>query len=101
MRQRDRYGERGEELGEDEMDLSRRARQDRDDEEWEAKMLSVGAKIKQIAGLAGTSAVDERTSDFITSVYDQSNNGAHTSHLSDKQVEWVEDIHRKHFGESQ
>jgi hypothetical protein len=27
-------------------------------------MLSVGAKIKQIAGLAGTSAVDPRTSEL-------------------------------------
>lgn len=64
-------------------------------------MLSIGAKIRQIAGLAGTSAVDERTSDFITSVYDQSNSGAHTSQLSEKQVEWVEDIHAKHFGSAQ
>lgn len=64
-------------------------------------MLSIGGKIKQIAGLAGTSAVDTRTSALIESVVEKSGNGARTSHLSEAQVEWIEDIHAKHFGRSQ
>lgn len=64
-------------------------------------MLSIGAKIKQIAGLAGTREVDERTKNFIEKMVESSGNGARTSHLSERQVEWIEDIHRKHFGEAQ
>lgn len=79
----------------DPCDLAR----DRRQREEEERMISVGAKIKQIAGLAGTKDVDQRTSDFIDSVVISTNAGTKTSHLSDKQIDWIEDIHRKHFGE--
>jgi hypothetical protein len=63
--------------------------------------LSIGAKIKQIAGLVGTNSTDERTDGFITNMVEKSGNGARTSHLSGPQVEWIESIHAKHFGRSQ
>jgi hypothetical protein len=59
---------------------------------------TIGQMIQKIAGLAGTKDVDARTSEFIESVYQSSKNGRITSHLSGKQVEWIEDIHTKHFG---
>lgn len=64
-------------------------------------MLTVGTKIKQIAGLAGSADVDDRTGRFIIDMVAASENGRRTSHLSDKQVEWIEDIHAKHFGQAQ
>lgn len=64
-------------------------------------MLSIGAKVKQIAGLAGTSAVDKKTDEFIRHMDRATDNGRRTSHLSEKQVEWIEDIHSKHFGSAQ
>lgn len=64
-------------------------------------MLTVGAKIKQIAGLAHTQDVSERDSQFIESIVEQSSNGTRTSHLSEKQVDWIEDIHERHFGRAQ
>lgn len=62
-------------------------------------MISIGTMIRTIAGLAGTNDVDTRTSEFIESVVDRTDNGRNTTRLSEKQVAWIEDIHRKHFGD--
>lgn len=64
-------------------------------------MLSIGAKIKQIAGLAGTNAVDARTDGFIRNIIERSESGKRTSHLTGPQVDWIESIHAKHFGRAQ
>lgn len=61
-------------------------------------MLSIGAQIKKIAGLVGTDDVDERTADFIVSVCDKTQEGRNTTGLTEKQIDWVGDIHKKHFG---
>lgn len=61
-------------------------------------LISIGAKIKLIAGLAGTADVDQRTSDFIERMDEITGNGARTSHLTGPQVEWIESIHERHFG---
>lgn len=60
--------------------------------------MSIGAKIKQIAGLADTKDVDARTSKFINDMVERTGNGARTSQLSEAQVTWIEDIHARHFG---
>jgi hypothetical protein len=60
----------------------------------------VGAQIKTIAGLAGTKDVDQRTSEFISNMVERTGNGKVTSHLTEAQVSWIEDIHRKHFGDA-
>ncbi|MDP2622092.1 MAG: hypothetical protein Q8P46_18270 [Hyphomicrobiales bacterium] len=64
-------------------------------------MLSLGAKLMQIAGLAGTKDVDERTSEFIENMLVLTDGGKRTSHLSEGRVKWIEDIHEKHFGKAQ
>lgn len=61
-------------------------------------MPSIGAMIKQIAGLSGTQDVNERTSEFIDSMVESTGNGARTSHLTEAQVTWIEDIFKRHFG---
>ena len=64
-------------------------------------MLSLGAKLMQIAGLAGTADVDERTSQFIDDMLKRTGGGKRTSHLSEKQVQWIENIHERHFWKAQ
>ena len=64
-------------------------------------MLSLGAKLMQIAGLAGTRDVDSRTSEFIDDMLERTGGGKRTSHLSEKQAQWIENIHEKHFGKAQ
>ena len=61
-------------------------------------MKSIGAQVRTIAGLAGTNDVDDRTSQFITRVVEQTGNGNQTASLSEKQIDWIGDIHKKHFG---
>lgn len=85
----------------DEMDLSRWARQERDDDEWERRMLSIGAKIKQLAGLAHTSDVSNEQSEFIDKMVEVTGNGARTSSLSEKQVDYIDGLHERHFGKAQ
>jgi hypothetical protein len=53
--------------------------------------------IKTIAGMLGTGDLSTWGQSFVRSVAGQSNQGADTSNLSDKQVETVEVIFRKHF----
>lgn len=63
-----------------------------------AQAISIGAKVKQIAGLADTADVNDRTSRFINDMVESTLNGARTSHLTEAQVKWIEDIFEKHFG---
>lgn len=59
---------------------------------------SIGAKIKAIAGLAHTSDVNERTSEFIADMDEKTQNGKTTSMLTEPQIKWIENIYRKHIG---
>lgn len=61
-------------------------------------MPSIGAMIKQIAGLADTQDVNDRTSEFINDMVECTGNGARTSQLTEAQVTWIEDIFKRHFG---
>ena len=61
-------------------------------------MTSVGSMIKQIAGLVDTKDVDSRTSQFIDSIIEQTQNGARTSALSEAQLKWIEDLFKRHCG---
>lgn len=85
----------------DEMDLSRWARQERDDDERESRMLSVGGKIKQLAGLAHTADLTNEQSEFVERMVGITGNGARTSHLSEPQVDYIEGLHERHFGRAQ
>lgn len=64
-------------------------------------LISIGAKIKLIAGIAGTKDADASTSEFIERMVEITGNGARTSHLTGPQVEWIEDIHERHFGKKE
>lgn len=60
-------------------------------------MKSIGAMIRQIHGLLGTSAVSVWESEFIRSIWERTNGGDRTTGLSPKQVEVIERIWGKHF----
>lgn len=62
------------------------------------EMKSIGAQIKTIAGLAWTADVDRRTSEFIDRMVEVTQNGRSTTMLTEAQVDWVGDIHKRHFG---
>lgn len=62
-------------------------------------MISIGTMVKTIAGLAGTDDVTEWESEFIESVVERTDNGRDTTKLSTKQVNIIERIHSKHFGD--
>lgn len=58
---------------------------------------SIGTMIARCHGLAGTKDVSKWESEFIESIWKQSNGGTHTSRLSERQVERVEELFTKHF----
>lgn len=59
--------------------------------------VSVGAMIAQIEGLHDTADVTEWENGFIESVVTKTQSGKDTRGLSEKQIETVERIWRKHF----
>lgn len=54
-------------------------------------MVSIATMVKQIAGLAGTKDVTQWENDFIASI------ARRNTSLTEKQIEIVERIWRKHF----
>ena len=62
-----------------------------------SKQLSVGAMIKRISGLHGTSDLTPWENGFVAGLIQKTNNGEHTNSLSDKQLEVIDRIHAKHF----
>ena len=62
-----------------------------------AETVSLGVMITKIHGLEGTQDVDERTDQFINSIWEKTDGGKRTSHLTEAQVRWIEDIHRRHY----
>lgn len=60
-------------------------------------MKSVGQMIKQIGGLAGTKDVNDWENRFVKDMVSLTEDGARTTILSQKQVECIERIYRKHF----
>lgn len=61
------------------------------------RTVSIGNMIKSIAGMLGTGELSTWEQSFVRSVAEQSGEGADTAKLSDKQVEMVDTIFRKHF----
>lgn len=60
-------------------------------------MKSVGQQIQQLQGLLGTDAVSEWETTFISDIAAKTNDGRRTTHLSEKQVEKLDQIYREHF----
>jgi hypothetical protein len=61
------------------------------------RTVSIGNMVKSIAGMLGTADLSSWEQSFVRSIAEQSNQGADTSKLSEKQVEIVDTIFRKHF----
>lgn len=64
-------------------------------------MNSLGAMIKRINGLTGTSDVTRWENHFIESIVRQTGNGHDTQRLSDAQIEHVTRIHMRNFGDAE
>lgn len=64
-------------------------------------MKSLGAMVRQLEGLHETGDVTPWESEFIGSVVLRTNNGSLTQRLTEKQVEVIERIYKKHFGDNQ
>jgi len=60
-------------------------------------MKSLGQKITQLQGLVGTKDVTEWQSNFIASIGRQSDGGADTQRLTERQVKIIEEIWAIHF----
>ena len=59
--------------------------------------VSLGAKVKQIAGLLGTKDLNDWEQNFVRAVYARTHEGASTLTLTDKQIEIIDRIWDKHF----
>lgn len=62
--------------------------------------LSLGAQIKKLSGMTDTPDLSAKDNTFVKSVLRQTNDGKDTTRLSAAQVEWIEDLHTRHFGKT-
>lgn len=60
-------------------------------------MASTNIMLQQCAGLVGTKDVSDWESDFLSSVLDRSQNGTRPDLLTERQIDVLERIWRKHF----
>jgi hypothetical protein len=62
-------------------------------------MKSVNAMLRQLHNLLNTSDLTPWEQSFISSCWSRSEEGSNTARLTERQVEVVPDIYRKHFGD--
>lgn len=62
-------------------------------------MASLNTMVKKVAGLADTRDVSDWENQFIKSVLEKTGNGENTTSLTDKQIDVLERLHSKHFGD--
>lgn len=60
---------------------------------------SITTKVKRIAGLVGTKDVSDWEDEFIRSVLQKTRNGDDTRPLSEKQIDVIDRIFSKNFGD--
>ena len=60
-------------------------------------MKSIGQMITQLDGLSGTNEINPWENDFVTSVVEKTACGKDTTQLSDKQIDIVQRLYRRHF----
>lgn len=60
------------------------------------RIVSIGAMLRQLAGMVDTKDLTDWENRFLKNVVDRTGNGARTSILTDDQVEKVEQIWHKH-----
>jgi hypothetical protein len=64
----------------------------------EFRMATLATKIKQVTARIDTKDVTARENEFLQFVHDHTEDGKYPERLSPKQAQWVEDIHRQHYG---
>ncbi len=64
-------------------------------------MKSVGAMIAQLAALVGTRDLSDWERQFVVHTHDLTMGGIATGRLSGKQVEKVQEIYDRHFGDAE
>jgi hypothetical protein len=62
-------------------------------------MASLNTMVRKVAGLADTTDVSDWENQFIKSVVEKTRNGDNTTALTEKQIEVLERLHAKHFGD--
>lgn len=60
-------------------------------------MAAINTMVKQCAGLLDTKDISDWEQQFLSNVCERTRNGDNTSSLTEKQVETLERIWRKHF----
>jgi hypothetical protein len=60
-------------------------------------MTTLNTMVKRVSGLQGTHDVSDWEDEFIASIVEKTRGGDDTSRLSEKQIEVLERIFRKHF----
>lgn len=63
-------------------------------------MASTNAMLKKCSGLIDTRDVTELENSFLKNVWKRSEEGTHPERLSERQLDWLVDLHEKHFGDA-
>lgn len=61
------------------------------------RIVSIGTQIKQISGLVDTDDLNEWENKFVIDMDKITHNGSVVGTLSDKQINLIERIYKKHF----
>lgn len=61
------------------------------------RVVSLGVKIRQITGLAGTISVDVDTNKFLDFIEERTGDGRFLDDLTPAHVRWIESIWQEHF----
>lgn len=62
-------------------------------------MTALNTMVKRVAGLADTKDVSDWENRFVKSVVAQTHNGDNTTSLTEGQIDSLERLHDRHFGE--
>lgn len=61
------------------------------------RLVSTNTKIEQLAGLLGTNDLKDREDKFVRNVVAQTDHGKRVGGLTDPQLEWIDDLWKRHF----
>jgi hypothetical protein len=61
------------------------------------KMISVNQMVRDLESMLDSWKLSDWDANFIATVSKQSEGGKDTSQLSDRQLELIDDMHKKHF----
>ena len=60
-------------------------------------MTTLNTMVKQCAGLVGTGELKSHEDRFIENINEQTAQGDNTTSLTERQINWLEDIYARHF----